>query len=34
VRLREQLAAAHEVVRRQIPGRNPTHAKLPALAGE
>jgi hypothetical protein len=29
VRLREQLAAAYGVVRSQIPGHNPAHAKLP-----
>jgi hypothetical protein len=34
VRLREQRAAAYGAVRSQIPGHNPAHAKLTALAGE
>ena len=34
VRLREQLVAAYGAVRSQIPGHNPAHAKLTALAGE
>ncbi len=29
--LREQLAVAYGVVRSQIPGHNPAHAKLPAF---
>ncbi|MGB3483284.1 MAG: metal-dependent hydrolase [Mycobacterium sp.] len=34
VRLREKLAAAYGVVRSQIPGHNPAHQQLPALASE
>jgi predicted metal-dependent hydrolase len=34
VPLREKLAAAYGVVRSQIPGHNPAHQKLPALAQE
>jgi predicted metal-dependent hydrolase len=34
MRLREKLVAAYGVVRSQIPGHNPAHQKLPALAVE
>ncbi len=34
VRLRERLAAAYGVVRSQIPGHDPAHHRLPALAAE
>jgi hypothetical protein len=34
VPLREKLAVAYGFVRSQIPGHNPAHAKLPALASE